>query len=161
KLYREWQLSGDEEFLRRLWPSAKRALEYAWTSWDVDRDGVMEGEQHNTYDIEVYGPNTMMGTLYLGALAAGERMTPAGGDVAAADVYHSVFESGRAKLDRELWGNGFYVQHIPDPKSIHVQQVEHREAWYASAVEESGIKYQYGDGCLSDQLLGQWLAEVV
>ena len=25
-------------------------------------DGVMEGEQHNTYDIEFYGPNTMMGT---------------------------------------------------------------------------------------------------
>jgi hypothetical protein len=30
----------------------------------------MEGEQHNTYDIEFYGPNTMMGTLYLGALTA-------------------------------------------------------------------------------------------
>ena len=39
-----------------------------------DRDGVMEGEQHNTYDVEFYGANTMIGTLYLGALRAAEEM---------------------------------------------------------------------------------------
>lgn len=161
KLYREWQLSGDERFLKDLWPSAKRALEYAWKGWDADKDGVMEGEQHNTYDIEFYGPNTMMGTLYLGALLAGERMARAAGDASAADTYRQVFESGRAKLDEQLWGRGYYVQHVPDPKSIHVEQTEHREAWYAPAITEAGIKYQYGDGCLSDQLLGQWFAEVV
>jgi uncharacterized protein (DUF608 family) len=161
KLFREWQLSGDDEFLRRLWPSARRALEYAWKAWDADRDGVMEGEQHNTYDIEFYGPNTMMGTLYLGALLAAEQMARAMGDSGAADTYRQVFDSGRSKLDEQLWGNGFYVQRVPDPKTIHAEQVEHREAWYASAVEETGLKYQYGEGCLSDQLLGQWFAEVV
>ena len=63
---------------RRSGRSAKRALEYAWAaSWDADRDGVMEGEQHNTYDIEFYGPNTMCGSLYLGALRAGARMAEA------------------------------------------------------------------------------------
>ena len=58
KLYREWQLSGDDEFLRKLWPQAKKALEFAWEqgSWDSDQDGVMEGEQHNTYDVNFYGP---------------------------------------------------------------------------------------------------------
>ena len=30
KLYREWQLSGDFDFLKRLWPKAKAALEFAW-----------------------------------------------------------------------------------------------------------------------------------
>ena len=161
KLYREWQLSGDEPFLRELWPAAKRALEYAWTYWDADQDGVMEGEQHNTYDIEFYGPNTMMGTLYLGALLAGERMARAVGDTAAADRYHAVFESGRPKLDRELWANGFYVQRVPDLKDITTLDVANQEAWHASAIEQGGVKYQYGDGCLSDQLLGQWFAAVV
>jgi non-lysosomal glucosylceramidase len=102
-----------------------------------------------------------MGTLYLGALLAGELMARAMGDTGAADTYRQVFDSGRSKLDAQLWGNGFYVQRVPDPKTIHVEQVEHREAWYASAVEETGLKYQYGEGCLSDQLLGQWFAEVV
>ncbi|MGB9606872.1 MAG: GH116 family glycosyl-hydrolase, partial [Bryobacteraceae bacterium] len=44
KAYREWRLSGDDAWLRKLWPEIKRALEYAWQSWDADRDGVMEGE---------------------------------------------------------------------------------------------------------------------
>jgi uncharacterized protein (DUF608 family) len=161
KLYREWQLSGDEQFLRSLWPSAKRALEYAWTYWDADQDGVMEGEQHNTYDIEFYGPNTMIGTLYLGALAAGERMARAVGDTSAAEKYRTVFESGRQKLDMDLWANGFYVQRVPDPKDIRPIEVANQEAWHASAIEAGGVKYQYGDGCLSDQMLGQWFAAVV
>ncbi len=74
KLYREWQISGDAEFLKTMWPNAKRALEFAWKYWDADKDGVMEGEQHNTYDIEFFGANPMMTTLYLGALKAGEKM---------------------------------------------------------------------------------------
>ncbi|HEY3128935.1 MAG TPA: GH116 family glycosyl-hydrolase [Acidobacteriota bacterium] len=161
KLYREWQMSGDDAFLRDLWPAAKRALEFAWKGWDSDRDGVMEGEQHNTYDIEFYGPNTMMGTLYLGALLAGEKMARAVGDVQSASEYRRIFESGRAKLDRELWRDGFYVQKVPDLKQIPAGDTEHAESWYASAIEKGSIKYQYGEGCLSDQLLGQWFAEVV
>jgi len=161
KLYREWQFSGDLSFLRELWPAAKRALEYAWRHWDADRDGVMEGEQHNTYDIEFYGPNTMVGTLYLGALLAGERMARALGDTAAADEYRRVFESGTTKLDAELWADGFYIQRVPDPSRITPQKVETTEAWYAAAVDRGAVKYQYGQGCLSDQLLGQWFAEVV
>src|ERR1041384_7452278 len=87
KLYREWKLSGDDDFLRELWPHAKRALQYAWQKWDRDRDGVMEGEQHNSYDIEFYGPNTMMGTLYLAALRAGAEMARGLGDPSAAQGY--------------------------------------------------------------------------
>jgi non-lysosomal glucosylceramidase len=161
KLYREWQLSGDDRFLRALWPPARKALEYAWKYWDADQDGVMEGEQHNTYDIEFYGANTMMGTLYLGALLAGERMARAVGDTVAAEKYRTVFDSGREKLDRELWANGFYVQRVPDVKDIKTLDVANQEAWHASAMEAGGVKYQYGDGCLSDQLLGQWFAAVV
>jgi non-lysosomal glucosylceramidase len=142
KVYREWQLSGDDAWLRKLWPEVKRALEYAWQKWDADRDGVMEGEQHNTYDIEFYGPNTMMGTLYLGALAAAAGMARHLGDTAAAGTYEKLARSGGAKLDQLLWGGEYYVQRVDEqnPKAA---------------------KYQYGEGCLSDQLLGQWFAEVV
>ena len=74
KLYREWQLSGDTEFLRTLYPKVKNALSYAWIKggWDGDQDGVMEGVQHNTMDVEYYGPNPQMTIWYLGALRAME-----------------------------------------------------------------------------------------
>jgi uncharacterized protein (DUF608 family) len=57
KVYREWQNGAGDEWLRRLWPGVKKALEYAWKEWDRDKDGVMEGVQHNTYDIEWHGPH--------------------------------------------------------------------------------------------------------
>jgi uncharacterized protein (DUF608 family) len=140
RLYREWQLGGDESFLRELWPSARRALEFAWQAWDQDRDGLMEGEQHNTYDIEFYGPNPMTNLLYLGALRAGEEMARALGEEPAAQEYRRVFERGRRRMEEVLWNGEYYVQRLDDID-------EHR--------------YQFGDGCLSDQLLGQWLALVV
>jgi len=110
KMYREWQLSGHDAWLRGMWPQVKKALEYAWVQWDANRDGLMEGEQHNTYDIEFYGPNSMMGTLYLGALRAGEIMAQAAGDQAAADQYRAVRESGAKKLDGELWNGDYFIQ---------------------------------------------------
>lgn len=62
KLHRDWRLSGDDSLLRSLWPAARRALEFCWIpgGWDADRDGVMEGCQHNTMDVEYYGPNPQM-----------------------------------------------------------------------------------------------------
>ncbi|MEM2885694.1 MAG: GH116 family glycosyl hydrolase, partial [Thermoproteota archaeon] len=138
KLYREWLLCGDRGFLEELWPHAKRALEYAWTSWDADRDGVMEGVQHNTYDIEFHGPNTMTGTLYLGALLAASKIAEELGDGVSARNYLDVYSKGREKVERELWNGEYYVQ-----KCVGKE------------------KFQYGSGCLSDQLLGQWFAKVV
>jgi uncharacterized protein (DUF608 family) len=140
RLYREWQISGDESFLRELWPPARRALEFAWQAWDRDRDGLMEGEQHNTYDIEFYGPNPMTSLLYLGALRAGEEMARALGEEETAAEYRSVYERGRRGMEERLWNGEYYVQRLDDL---------------------DGHRYQFGAGCLSDQLLGQWLASIL
>jgi hypothetical protein len=64
KLYREWQLSGDLEFLKRHWTRAKKGLEFAWTQWD-GIETVSWRSQHNTYDIEFHDPNPMMGAICL------------------------------------------------------------------------------------------------
>ncbi|NPV10049.1 MAG: hypothetical protein HPY83_19050 [Anaerolineae bacterium] len=147
KLYRDWKLSGDDEWLGKWWPRARKALEYAWQQWDADRDGVIEGIQHNTYDIEFSGPNSMIGSFYLGALRAAEEMSrhlaTTGAPGASADdaaEYRRMFESGRRRMDSELFNGEWYVQK-PD--------------W------ERTPKYQYGEGCLADQVIGQWLAEIV
>ena len=163
KVYREWQICGDDGWLRKLWPSVKKALQYAWQYWDCDRDGVMEGVQHNTYDIEFYGPNTMIGSFYLGALRAAEEMARHLGDNEAAAEYRRLFESGRDKIDRTLFNNEYYVQEVrldAGKQASHGAEV---------SIGGQGIdpanpkypKYQYGDGCLSDQLIGQWLARIV
>lgn len=156
KVYREWLQCGDLEFLKRMWPAVSRALEFAWSpgGWDADQDGVMEGEQHNTYDIEFHGPNTMMGTLYLAALRAAEEMANVLGDADRAARYRSVYEAGRAKLHDLLWNGSFYKQIVLRPGS----KLDDGELEVTSPAFP---RYQHGHGCLSDQLLGQWFARVV
>ncbi len=157
KTYRDWKLCGDTEWLRRLWPKVKRALAYAWRVWDVDRDGVMEGIQHNTYDIEFWGPNTMMGSFYLAALRAAEEMARALGEVEQAQEYRAVYERGRAKMEAELFNGEYYVQRV-NPQAHQVAPVDLSISMGGQTPGDP--KYQYGAGCLSDQLIGQWLARL-
>jgi uncharacterized protein (DUF608 family) len=159
KLYRDWQLSGDTEWLRRLWPQAKRALEFAWieNGWDADRDGVMEGAQHNTYDVEFYGPNPLCGVWYLGALRASEEMARAVGDPDAAQEYRRLFEQGKKWIDANLFSGEYYVQKIVprDPN-----QIAEGLTVGMGAANSLTPDYQMGEACLADQLLGQYMAHV-
>jgi len=139
RTYREWQISGDDEFLKRLWPSVKKALEYAWVDWDKDRDGLLEGVHHNTLDIEYHGPETVCGSMYLAALLAGEKMARYLGDDESADEYHRVFESGSRLTDETLFDGEYYYQRIP---------------------EGVDAPFQFGHGCICDQVLGQWHARM-
>ena len=159
KLYREWRLCGDTDWLRRLWPNAKRALEFAWieNGWDANRDGVAEGVQHNTYDVEFYGPNPLCGIYYLGALRAGEELARAVGDQDSAAEYHRLFVSGSRWVDQNLFNGEYYIQ-----------KVEGRPADQIAAGTRVGMgagdtlepDYQMGEACLADQLLGQMQGHV-
>jgi uncharacterized protein (DUF608 family) len=139
RLYRDWKFSGDDAFLRELWPYAKRALEFAWRYWDKDRDGVMEASQHNTYDIEFQGWSSMTSSLYLGALKAGAEMAQFLGDEASGRSYLEIADKGRAKIEDQLFNGEYYEQKL---------------------LSIGSTRYQYGSGCLSDQLLGEWLGRV-
>jgi uncharacterized protein (DUF608 family) len=119
KLYREWTLCGDREFLRRLWPKARKALEFCWieNGWDGDRDGVMEGCQHNSMDVEYFGPNPQMQGWYLGALRAAEEMARHLDDQEFADTCGRLFENGRAFMDERLFNGEYYEHEIRPPGS--------------------------------------------
>jgi non-lysosomal glucosylceramidase len=139
RVYREWQLSGDDEWLKKMWSSVKKALEYAWVDWDKDKDGLLEGIHHNTLDIEYHGPETVCGSMYLAALKAGEIMARYVGDNESADEYLKVFESGKKLSDETLFNGEYYYQRVP---------------------EGYEVPYQYGQGCICDQVLGQWHARM-
>lgn len=195
RAYREWKMSGDNEWLKKLWPNIKLALEFAWKgnnnpasgcewtteqirmAWDPNKDGVMEAEQHNTYDIEFYGPNTMTGSLYLGALRAAMEMAEAMGEKDKVREYAKVFTSGRNLYDATLWNGKYYIQDMyvleglkvpdflasPDSKKCAPGcACKTTPGEKKPALDKSGVtpKYQYGQGCLSDQLLGQYLSHV-
>ncbi len=160
KAYREWQLSGDDAWLRRLWPKIRKALEFCWVpgGWDADQDGVMEGCQHNTMDVEYYGPNPQMGLWYLGALRAAEAMATYVGETTFAAHCRALFEQGSAWLDAHLFNGEYYEHRIQLPKDPDAIAEGLRMPWSASRPDHED--YQLGEGCLVDQLVGQLLAHV-
>jgi uncharacterized protein (DUF608 family) len=157
--YHDWILSGDDGWLREMWPRIKKGLEFSWVKggWDEDRDGVMEGVQHNTYDVEFYGPNPLCGIYYLGGLRAGEEMAKAVGDNAAAADYRRLFDTGRKWIDANLFNGEFYIQKVRGVKKDLVAP-SLRSAMGSDDTENP--QYQQGEGCLVDQLLAQYLADV-
>ncbi len=159
KIYREWQLSGDDTFLKNLYPKVKGALSYAWIKggWDENQDGVMEGVQHNTMDVEYYGPNPQMTLWYLAAIRAMEEMSIYMKDRDMAVKCRKLFESGSKWTDENLFNGEYYIQKIvvPDKKDIPKEQVSGM-----GALNPENPDYQLGDACLVDQLVGQYLAHV-
>ncbi len=160
RLFLDWRLGGDDAWLARLWPAAKRAMAFAWIpgGWDADRDGVMEGCQHNTMDVEYFGPNPQMGIWYLGALLACAEMAERMGDAAFGDTCRRLYERGRPWLMRYLF-NGEYFEHQvrPIPNAADIAAGLRVGMGGANLAEPS---YQLGPGCLVDQLVGQVFAHL-
>ncbi len=157
--YLDWKLSGDETWLKTMWPRVKKAVEFAWVpgGWDANRDGVLDGVQHNTYDVEFYGPNPLCGIYYLGALRAAEEMGRAAGDDSSANEYRRLFEMGSRWIDGNLFRNEFYIQQIRGFRSDQILP-QLRSGMGSENTEQP--EYQVGEGCLIDQLLGQYLADI-
>jgi len=145
-----------------MWPRAKKALEFAWRYWDADRDGVMEGMQHNTYDIEFHGPNTVTGSLYLAALRAGERMASHLGDEESAAEYRRLAESGSRWTDSHLFNGEYYEQQV-NPGARDAWPARQRKLSQRQGEDDvfAWPKFQYGKGCLADQLIGEWYAAML
>ncbi len=159
KTYTDWRLSGDTAWLREIWPRVERAVAFAWISggWDSQRRGVLDGVQHNTYDVEFYGPNPLCGIYYLGALRAAEEMARAVGDTASAEKYHQLFDSGSKWIDANLFNGHYYIQKV---RGIPKDQIAPATVGDMGADNPEKPEYQVGDGCLLDQLMGQYLADV-
>ena len=160
KMYREWQLSGDNEFLKRNWEQTKRALSFAWVKggWDADQDGVMEGCQHNTMDVEYFGPNPQMEFWYLGALRAGEEMAKFMKDNKFETKCHQLFQNGSKWTDENLFNGEYYIQKIMPPSSV--KNIAKGLKPWMGIDELPNPEYQLGEGCLVDQLVGQYMAHI-
>ncbi len=174
KVHRDWRISGDAEWLRSLWPKVKQSLAYCIETWDPDHRGALVEPHHNTYDIEFWGPDGMCSSFYLGALQAAIAMSRALGDDASVDdvspddasLYERLLERGRSFLEGELFNGEYFVQRIEweglragDPTEAPTRS---SRVYYSpealALLQREGPKYQYGDGCLSDGVLGAWIA---
>ena len=164
KIYREWRLSGDRAFLARMAPVAYRMLEYAWSQenpdgWDRDRDGVLEGRQHHTLDMELFGPSSWLEGMYLLALDCAAEMAEALGEPDRAADYRDLYRRGRAYMNDRLFFGGWFAQEVDLRDVALVDRYGARDTYYNTEAGE--IKYQIGAGCEIDQMLAEWFAHLV
>lgn len=160
KVYREWRVSGDTEWLRALWPKVKQSLAYCIETWDPGHKGILEEPHHNTYDIEFWGPDGMCSGFYLGALTAAIAMGKALKDDVS--LYETLLEKGTKYVEQELFNGEYFFQKIQwtglkaeDP-TLNAKEIPE----VLDLLKKEGPKYQYGTGCISDGMLGPWLAMV-
>ena len=164
KVYREWRISGNTEWLRGMWPKVKRSLDYCIGAWDPGHKGVLEEPHHNTYDIEFWGPDGMCTSFYLGALQAAVLMGKALGD--EVPLYAELLASGLRRTESDLFNGEYFIQRI-EWKNLRAKSPVETKSMVGSyspeavaILEKEGPKYQYGNGCLADGVLGSWLALV-
>jgi uncharacterized protein (DUF608 family) len=109
-------------------------MDYVTRTWDSQGSGLLTGDQPVTHDISLQGPNMFVGGLWLAALRSMQELTGRSGFAAEAAGYGRRFAAASASYDELLWNGEFYRQ----------------------ATE--GDAFDFGAGCLADQLFGQWWA---
>lgn len=167
KCYREWKVSGDNEWLKSEWLNIKKLIEFAWSKqnehlWDSDKSGIICGRQHHTLDTELYGTHAWLTGFYHLALVAGAEMAKAMGEQDTAKEYLEIFERGKKLLDQKTFNGEYYIQ------DVDIKSAERLKAFFEKEKENffwdnecQEMKYQIGEGCAIDQVLAGWHADLL
>lgn len=142
-----WLRTGDDDFLREFYPSARAALDYL-EFLDTDDDGLVNEHSHalagENWPANVgwdqwpqHGTSCYTGMASLTACLALERMARQVGDAATATRCRARVDRGRARIEELLW-NGQYYRLCADP--------------------DQGTA---DDTCLSAQVCGAWSAALL
>lgn len=164
KCYREWKFSGNDEWLEKHSESIFKMLEYAWAEdnpdqWDADMDGVLEGRQHHTLDMELFGPSSWLQGFYLLALDCGAKMAKHLGDEKRVMLYTRLYENGKLWVNDHLFNGRYFCQSIDLSDKSIVDRFDAATHYWNDEAKE--IKYQVADGCIIDQMLADWHAVLI
>ena len=165
KVYRDFLICGDLDWLRHIWPRVKASMDYCIQLWDKKREGVLKEPHHNTYDIEFWGADGMCSSFYISALKAMEEMGKVLGEDCSS--YGELAEKGVQYLSSRLYNGEYFCQQV-EWKDLEAKLAEEGDSALSSEtsaearalIAQHGPKYQYGKGCLSDGVLGFWMAQV-
>jgi non-lysosomal glucosylceramidase len=132
--------TGDRAYLADMWPSVKKAIEYVLEHRDANGDCLPDmGGAMCTYDnFAMYGAASYVSSLWLGALKAAVAVARVLGDGEAAERYAGILEAGGQAFEEKLW-TGSYYRLFNDA---------------------GGPNGTVDDGCLTDQIIGQWLCRL-
>ncbi|MBI4926796.1 MAG: hypothetical protein HY835_03445 [Anaerolineae bacterium] len=144
---RNFFFTHDLAFLRDMWPHITCAIEYVLRERDANGDGLpdMTGIMCSYDNFPMYGVSAYLSSLWISALAHTIQAAQALEDYAAVARYSEVFERARQAFEAKLWNGRYYRLYNDDPPTV-VEQ----------AIGGVGEHAPLDEGCMTDQLLGQW-----
>ena len=167
RVYRDWRISGDDEWLENMLPKVKAALDYSIRTWDPAHRGTISEPHHNTYDIEFWSPEGMCTSIYLGALEAFIKMKEYENkdqqqEQEDLSLYKDLLGKGSSACKNEIYNGRYFSQKVewkglrqqPDTADENFRFPEAK-----ALLQVEGPPYQYGNGCLADGVLGAWMAK--
>jgi non-lysosomal glucosylceramidase len=134
KTYREARQGAGLAWLETYLPNMRKLMEYVSATWDAEGSGLLKGDQPVTHDISLQGVNMYVGGIWLAALRTMQNVLSLLGHHGDAESYGRKFEQSSRAYDELLWNGEFYGQ------------------------SSRGDAFDFGAGCLADQLFGQWWA---
>ncbi len=137
KIYRDFLITNDRDFLKRSWVYIEKLMDFIFKEYENESDGLITKAQPNTYDCSIYGLNTFISSLNLVAFLACEQIALELDIKNWAKICREKYNFMRKVIDKECWNGEYYIQ------KYDISEIN---------------KFQYGIGCLSDQLIGQWWA---
>ncbi|HEX9106749.1 MAG TPA: GH116 family glycosyl hydrolase, partial [Longimicrobiales bacterium] len=106
--YEYWLASGDDAYLRQLWPRIVKAFRWS-AATDADGDGLMDNPKAGAGAIEVGGLGDDLHTdiylagVWVAALNGMRDMARATGDSTVARDASTLFDKARASLEKRFW----------------------------------------------------------
>ena len=132
--------TGDRDYLLEAWPSVQAALDYVLRERDFNGDCLpdMEGIMCSYDNFPMYGVAPFVASQWLLALRTTVEVAGLLGDTEAGQKYQAAFEKGRTHFESACWNGDYY-------------------RLYHDVSGERGVN----EGCLTDQIIGQWAAHLV
>ncbi|MEP4078393.1 GH116 family glycosyl-hydrolase [Haloferula sp.] len=121
---REHQMSADPEFLTRVWPKTKKAIEFL-LRMDPKKQGVLEGSQRHTLDATWEGPMGWISSLYCAALRAGAQMAEEMGDDEFSKLCTEVADRGKKNIVEQVFNGEYFIHRPPNFERINTNVGSH------------------------------------
>jgi len=134
---RDYLYTNDKAYINQLWPTVKLGIEYILTKRDKDGDQMpdMTGIMCSYDNFPMYGLASYIQSQWIAALTMASKVAADLGEKELAKKYQAIATKGSQLMESKLW-NG---------------------AYYNLSNDYLGTK-GIDNGCLTDQLMGQWVA---
>lgn len=134
---RDFLWTNDKQYIREMWPSVKLGINYMLTKRDKDGDQMpdMNGIMCSYDNFPMYGLASYIQSQWINALTMASEVAAEMGEPKLEKQYKEIAQKGSKLMEQKLW-NGSYYNLSND------------------YLGKKGID----NGCLTDQLIGQWVA---